>query len=94
MDLILTSPTCGPATRARASYGHTSSGVSHRTRSCDARCMGAIGADCSCACGGRNHGMWNLLKHDSKGIFSQAIDSSLPMAAKQPELGDDARMVS
>lgn len=23
---------------------------------CDARCMGATGHDCECACGGRNHG--------------------------------------
>lgn len=24
---------------------------------CDARCTGAIGPDCECSCGGRNHGI-------------------------------------
>jgi DNA-directed RNA polymerase subunit RPC12/RpoP len=27
---------------------------------CDGRCMGATSDSCSCACGGRNHGAWNL----------------------------------
>lgn len=28
----------------------------HSDHPCDARCMGAVGPDCSCSCGGRNHG--------------------------------------
>lgn len=53
-DTVTTCPECGARVRLRLVFGE------HSDIPCDGRCMGAIGPVCSCACGGANHGGWNL----------------------------------
>lgn len=49
---INSSPKCQDHIRT----AHTVDGTYNPDRTCDARCMGAVGPACSCSCGGENHG--------------------------------------
>jgi DNA-directed RNA polymerase subunit RPC12/RpoP len=53
-DTVTKCPQCGARVRLSMVYGERSS------IPCDGRCMGAVGPSCSCACGGDNHGGWNM----------------------------------
>jgi DNA-directed RNA polymerase subunit RPC12/RpoP len=53
-DTVTKCPQCGARVRLAMVYGERSS------IPCDGRCMGAVGPSCSCACGGDNHGGWNM----------------------------------
>jgi len=43
-----------------------------RTRTCNSRCYNAKGAECTCCCGGKNHGVG----------LSKAIDNTREVAEK------------
>lgn len=45
---------CGRSVTLKYVYGDKSD------QPCDGACMSAIGPNCSCSCGGANHGRWNL----------------------------------
>jgi hypothetical protein len=56
MDLVLTPPNPGPRVTIRA-LERAARHVDARHKVCDVRCIMAVSDDCSCACGGRNHGI-------------------------------------
>lgn len=39
---------------------------------CDARCMSALGPNCECHCGGKNHGCMGLLPSESNELFTES----------------------
>jgi hypothetical protein len=47
---------CCPRCKQHAWEGRTLEGQHNAKVRCDARCMGAKGHQCECACGGANHG--------------------------------------
>jgi hypothetical protein len=51
---VATCPNCHRRVTLHYVYGE------HSETPCDGSCMAAIGRICSCACGGVNHGRWNL----------------------------------
>lgn len=64
-----------PSVHAERLYATVSEG------SCDARCMGAVGKDCSCACGGANHaGAYRFSRYKS-----EATESAIQKLIKSRE---------
>lgn len=50
-------PACDTRVELRMVYG------AHSAVPCNGSCMGAVGPNCDCACGGANHGQWFLPVH-------------------------------
>lgn len=60
-----TLPKCPEPDCRRRLRATSVTGTYSETRTCDSRCMAAIGPNCSCQCGGANHG--KLLAHVETG---------------------------
>lgn len=66
-----------PSVEAQRLYASTTTGE------CDWQCMGAVGSQCSCACGGVNHaGKWQFNYHTSE-VTAEAVEKLLATRKKR-----------